>query len=70
MTTTHADELVLPTGQKHYLEEQLEQLWLLTALQSGIDQARRGETVLADEAFFEAIQARLFKDAKEEVIEA
>ena len=70
ITYAKPSEMTFPSSQSHFLEDQLEHLWLLTALESGIAQAKRGETVVADKAFFDALQARLFGSGKEDVIQA
>ena len=50
--------------------QQLEQLWLLSALGVGFDQLARGEVVRADADFFDTLQARLFQQEPELIIEA
>ncbi len=50
--------------------QQLEQLWLLSALGVGFDQMAHGEVVLADTDFFNALQGRLFQQEPERIIEA
>lgn len=70
MTYVQSDHADLARTQTHFLTEQLGYLWLLSALESGMKQAKRGETIVADKAFFDGLQAKLFAEADEEVIQA
>jgi len=51
--------------------DELERLSLLSAIRVGLEQVARGETVLADEAFFESLKSELFQQhTAEPIIEA
>jgi len=52
------------------IADELERLWLLSAIRVGLDQVARGETLVADDAFFKALETRLFDRALEPAIEA
>ena len=68
--SSFADQTNAARTQTQFLTEQLEYLWLLSALESGFEQAKRSETVVANTAFFDALETRLFGKTKEEVIKA
>ena len=70
--TTHFTTETLADGyqQASSMTQELERLWLLSALKVGLDQLGRGQVVLADEAFFRDAEMRLFGDNREPIIEA
>lgn len=64
------DQTLIGINSAQSMTRQLEQLWLLSALGVGFDQIARGELVRADTDFFDTMQARLFQQEPERIIEA
>lgn len=56
--------------QSDLMTRELERLWLLSALKVGMDQLTNGQTFLADDTFFNDMEARLFGNREETVIDA
>lgn len=53
-------QIVDRPDQSNFLTEELERLWLLSALRVGLDQKERGQTIVADATFFDEMHSRLF----------
>ena len=41
------------------ITDQLERIWLASAIQEGIKQAEAGDTIVADDAFFDGLNNRI-----------
>lgn len=70
MTQYIAGQVAEGPVQSDMLTQELERLWLLSALKVGMEQISRGHMVVADDQFFTGMEERLFGNQQEQIIEA
>ena len=56
--------------QSDMMTQELERLWLLSALKVGMEQISRGHMVIANDDFFKGMEERMFGSREEQIIEA